>query len=472
MRDAVTRLELVAPDSVSAISWRAALLALDGDVGGAQRLCTRLRPVVGDEGVEVFQAGVRIAGMITEENLWNNDLGTRVKFLSEIATLAPRLGKVMEAPDALNGFSELATYRLPSYRVFTGHADLLRGGSPDPKKLLDVFAETVKVCPSGLYFYLHGVFLVLSDQHVEACAAMRKALTAPSIVPVARKARYELTIMLANRAADASVLARWALENEARDHLRMLARDGVYPAPAYRSLCTVARSLHDDALALSLSEAWRRRYPDDVNALRARGIAEGRLGAYERQIGTLNTLLEKTPGDADLVNVRGLAQLNGNAFADAAASWFEALRLDPRQPNAAGNLAVIESRVRRRQAIYRVLLEKLRLRAALILAHQGQHAEAVKAVAAEKPGGDTAPALACLYAVAARAAAADTKVSPEERGKRAEEYAVKAVDLLRGAHEAGYFKDAWRLKYLEGERDFDMLRQREDFKKLMDALNK
>ena len=67
----------------------------------------------------------------------------------------------------------------------------------------------------------------------------------------------------------------------------------------------------------------------------------------------------------------------------------------------------------------------------MILAHQGQHADAVKAVAAEKAEGDTAAALACLYALASSAAAADGKLSPEERGKRAEEYATKSVDLLR-----------------------------------------
>jgi hypothetical protein len=43
---------------------------------------------------------------------------------------------------------------------------------------------------------------------------------------------------------------------------------------------------------------------------------------------------------------------------------------------------------------------------------------------------------------------------------------------LRDAQKACYFKDPLRVKYLERERDCDMLREREDFKKLMDGLNK
>jgi hypothetical protein len=470
MRDAVTRLEFVAPDSVSAISWRAALLALDGDVDGALRLCERLRPLVGDEGVALFRDSVLITSQM-ETILWGNDQRAREAFLAKLNTMTPRLGKVMESPDPMSGLGELAVYRLPCHRAFAKGNDVLqaafRASNVDPEKAVAVFADAVDTCPSGLYYLLHGLFLSRAGRDSEASAALRKALKAPSSVPIARKARYELLVLLVNRSTEASLMARLALENEARAHLRALARDGVYPAHAYDNLCTSARYLHDDALALSLSEAWRQRYPEDRDALRARQIAESRLSAYGRQIGTLNALLEKAPGDANLVNLRGLAEYNRNAFANATESWFEALRLDPKQPNTSGNLTTMESALRRRHALYAVLLEKLRMREALILAHQGQHAEAVKAVAAEKPEGDTAAALACLYAIAARAAAADMKLAPEERSKQAEKCAVQSIDLLRRGQEAGYFKDAQRVKYLDGEHDFDALRARDDFKGVM-----
>jgi hypothetical protein len=455
---------------VSAITWRATLLALDGDLDGALRLCERLRPLLGDERAAPYRDAVLITTQL-ETTLWGNDQQARELFSSKIDSMAPRIGKVMESPDPMTGLGELALYRLPCHRaVAKGNdvvQDVFRGSKLDPEKTIAVFAETVESCPSGLYHLLHGLFLARAGRLPEACAALRKAIKAPSVVPVARKARFELLAMLADRSEGASLMARLALQNEARGHLRALARDGVYPAPVYDALWTFARDLHDDALALSLSEAWRQRYPEDVKALRARRLAESRLSAYGREIGTLNTLLEKTPGDANLVNERGVAEYNRSLFGSATAAWFETLRLDPKQPNAAGNLTALESVLRRRHAVYDVLLEKLRMRAALILAHQGQHAEAVKAVATEKPEGHTAAALACLYAVAVRAAAADMKLTPEERSKRAEEYAVKSIDLLRHAQEAGYFKDPQRVKYLDGERDFDRLRTRDDFKGVM-----
>jgi tetratricopeptide (TPR) repeat protein/tRNA A-37 threonylcarbamoyl transferase component Bud32 len=476
LRETVTRLEIAAPDAVCAITWRAALLALDGDVDGAVRLCTRLRPLIGDEGVTLVRDSVLIIATLTEANLWESDPRARQELMAKIDTLGPRVGKVMEAPEVMNGLGELATFRLPCYRVFAKHTeifrDLIKGGNPDPKKAVEVFAATVESCPSGLYFYVYGMFLSKSGRHTEACTAMRQALTAPSVLPVARKARYELAIMLANRAVDASVLARWALQNEAQDHLRALARDGVYPAIIYDNLSTAALYVHDDALALSLCEAWRQRYPDDANALDCRARAEAALRADRRQIETLNTLLEKTPGDVDLLKRRTIAEYRQGFFQNATASCFEALRLDPKEPTALDNLASIERELLRRLPIYAVLREKLRMRAALILAHTGKHAEAVKAVAAERAEGDTAPALACVYAVASSAASKDEQLTADERGKRAEEYAVKAVDLLRRGQQAGYFKDANRTKYLDSEHDFDGLRMRDDFKKLVEAMQK
>jgi hypothetical protein len=182
--------------------------------------------------------------------------------------------------------------------------------------------------------------------------------------------------------------------------------------------------------------------------------------------------LARKPNDATLVNQRAVVEYRQGFFGNAAASCFEVLRLDPKQPNAEGNLTTIETEVQRRMAVYNVLLEKLRMRSALILAHQGRHGEAVKAVANDKPEGHVAPALACLHAVASSAASKDQKLTPEERGKQAEEYASRAVELLRGAQKAGYFKDNTRVKYLDMEHDLDALRMRADFKTLMDEIKK
>jgi hypothetical protein len=127
--------------------------------------------------------------------------------------------------------------------------------------------------------------------------------------------------------------------------------------------------------------------------LNDRFLSETAFDSLARGIATAKEMSTQTPNDANLVNQRAVVEYRHGYFADAAASCFEALDLDSKHPNAAGNLATIETELRRRQAIYNVVLQKLRLRAALILAHQGQHAEAVKAVAAEKAEGDTLPAL-------------------------------------------------------------------------------
>ena len=215
-----------------------------------------------------------------------------------------------------------------------------------------------------------------------------------------------------------------------------------------------------------------RTSKDDRAALNDRFLSETAFDSLAKAIATSNEMLVKTPNDATLVNQRAVVEYRHGYFADAAASCFQTLRLDPKHPNAAGNLATIETELRRRQAIYNFVLQKLRLRNALILAHQGRHAEAVKAIADEKPEGDTLPALACLYAVASSAAGKDEKLTPEERGKRAEEYAVKAINLLRDGQKAGYFKDPFRVTAVDRDRDFDGLREREDYKKLIEAIKK
>jgi tetratricopeptide (TPR) repeat protein len=410
MREAITRLETVSPASGSCIGLRALLLTLDGDLEAARRHCERLRPVAGDEGVLLTQSLVRVVAWLTEDNYWETDPVVRVRMMADFYALISGLAKLMETPDAIGSLGEFEITCLPASRSLRDNP-LVKGASVavimklvnDSTRMADIAGTWAKNCPNGTFYHIQGAMLWQAQKPVEACTAMRRAMETPALGSVARKARFDLMQMLIQRARTAPFPARGPLQDEACEHLRDLARSGVYPAWAYQTLCSFARELREDALALSLSEAWQQRFPNDVAALRARELAESNLRACTRQMATLKTLLEKDPSDADLVNRRTLAQYRQGAFADATASCFEALRLNPKVPNAAGNLTIIEAELRRRQAIYGVVLEKLRLRAALVLAHQGQHVEAVKAVAEEKPEGDTLPALACLYAVASTA---------------------------------------------------------------------
>jgi hypothetical protein len=52
----------------------------------------------------------------------------------------------------------------------------------------------------------------------------------------------------------------------------------------------------------------------------------------------------------------------------------------------------------------------------------------------------------------------------------AEEYGQRAMKHLRTAAEAGYFEEAARAERLRNDRDFDILRPREDFGKLLREL--
>jgi tetratricopeptide (TPR) repeat protein len=478
-RDTVTRLEMAQPDSAAAIGYRVMVLGLDGHLDDALRLCERLRPLVGDDVTELSRLQARLlARLFREQLLWEANDAEQARLWAEIQKLAPRLGKATGSPDPIAAFGDFAIFRLPCYRPLADNP-LLHSAIPEtvqalaanPGRAAELATALANTCPNGIYYANQAGFLWRAGRREEACTAMRLALVTPSSLPVDRKARFDLTVMLMERARTAVFHRRWALREEARVHLRELARSGVYPSWAYSRLCSIAAELDEHALALALSEAWQQRYPDDVGAIQARSTAEYHLRAYARQAATLTIRLEKTPGDAELVNQRAVAEYNQGLFANAAASSFEVLKLDPNQPNAPATLTNIETLVRRRQAIYAVLLEKLRLRSALLLAHQGKHAEAVAAVAAEKPAGDTLVALACLYAVASSAAASDASLSPEERTRKSEEYALRSIDLLRDGHAAGYFKDRLRANYLNIERDLNVLRQRQDFKAIVEAIN-
>ena len=74
----------------------------------------------------------------------------------------------------------------------------------------------------------------------------------------------------------------------------------------------------------------------------------------------------------------------------------------------------------------------------------------------------------CVHALASTHARQDTKLVPAEREQRAEEYARRAVELVRRAVAKG-FND---LAHIKKDRDLDSLRSREDFQKLVGDVEK
>jgi hypothetical protein len=114
-----------------------------------------------------------------------------------------------------------------------------------------------------------------------------------------------------------------------------------------------------------------------------------------------------------------------------------------------------------------------RLYRALSLARIGDHKRA--ATAAEMLA--AAPAVnlynvACIYALAMPAARQDNKLPADERERVAEQYAAQALASLAKANTAGHFKDPANLEQLRKDTDLDSLRSRDDFKKLLNEVDK
>jgi tetratricopeptide (TPR) repeat protein/tRNA A-37 threonylcarbamoyl transferase component Bud32 len=482
MREAVSWLQLIAPNSVSAGMWQGYIFVLDDNLEAAYAECQRMRPRLGDDGVVVMRLLMRLMHTMSHtEMAWQPD-EKRFAIVGELLSAAPQVARMMQDSKDSEGrerWGDFAMYRLPCLQPIADNP-LFKGSGTvaqimaliEPKAMIEVTTRYVQTCPNGMWMHMQSTWLRSEGRLAEAENALSRALRAPSPFPIYRVALADLTAMQFERLSREPPASQPKLKETIRTNLHELAGRGTYPPLVSEHLATIARGVDEPALALFFSEAYVRRAPNDATALESRFLSESALGALGHAVNTNRELLARKPDDANLVNQRVVLEYRQGFFGNAAASSFEVLRLDPKQPNAMGNLATIESELQRRMAVYNVVLEKLRMRPAVILAHQGRHAEAAKAVANEKPDGHVAPALACLHALASAAASKDEKLTPEERGKQAEEHAARAVELLRGAHKAAYFKDANRVKYLDAEHDLDGLRMRDDFKALMDEIKK
>ena len=80
--------------------------------------------------------------------------------------------------------------------------------------------------------------------------------------------------------------------------------------------------------------------------------------------------------------------------------------------------------------------------------------------------------LAQVHALAATAARRDPKLSPQEAEKVVDQYGARAVDLMRQAFKAKFYKNPWSGKILETELTYETLRTREDFLRLVEDVKK
>src|SRR5262249_4102901 len=120
--------------------------------------------------------------------------------------------------------------------------------------------------------------------------------------------------------------------------------------------------------------------------------------------------------------------------------------------------------------------DAIRISRAEVLARAGEHARAaaeVKDLARGKSlsGGDFYN-LTCVYSLAMAAVSADSKPSPAERSELINTYAAGALELLTKASTAGHFKDRGNIDRMRKEKALDLLRSRDEFKKLFADLEK
>jgi tetratricopeptide (TPR) repeat protein len=189
------------------------------------------------------------------------------------------------------------------------------------------------------------------------------------------------------------------------------------------------------------------------------GKSEAALGAFAEAARTLNGLLQREARHARAKQFlqeahlkRALLLTKRNRHREALADWNGAIGV------ATGKRA-----------------EDLRFARAVALVHTGGHAlataEAHALTSEPSVPGPACYNAACVYSLASAAVPRDAQLLAAERGALAEHYAVRALELLTRARDAGFFKTPAALANLKRDTDLDPLRSRAEFRKLLAALD-
>jgi tetratricopeptide (TPR) repeat protein len=187
------------------------------------------------------------------------------------------------------------------------------------------------------------------------------------------------------------------------------------------------------------------------------GKADEAVTHLDKALPLLEVVLDKEKNPQLLTNARNFTRFNqtqrGHAlrklkrYKEAVTAYEKALELTPEKGRT-----------------------PLRLDHALVLAQSGDHAKAVaeaEAIVAKDANPSELYDAACVLSLASAAVAADDKLAVEARGKLAEEYATRAVALLRQAQKAGRFKAAADLDFMKKDTDLDPIRSRDDYSNLV-----
>jgi tetratricopeptide (TPR) repeat protein len=274
--------------------------------------------------------------------------------------------------------------------------------------------------------------------------------------PEAEKA-YRQAIARLNKLADeypAVPIYRDKLA-EGYDHLgTLLAGRGkdADAETAYRQAIALREKLVADFPAvLQYRQDLAYTYLNYANLFRDRSQPQAAQEWYAKAMPLLQSILAQDPSitpaqlylrDAHSGRAGALDQLGH--YAESARDWQRAAELDDGPTRSI-----------------------LRLQQSAALAHAGKYQDAVKAVeevlASSDPKGKTPPSGAQLYE-AGRAFALSAAAVKDDAMLR-DQYAARAIVLLRQAKTAGFFKDPKQVENFKKDTDLDTLRQRDEYQK-------
>jgi serine/threonine-protein kinase len=242
------------------------------------------------------------------------------------------------------------------------------------------------------------------------------------------------------------------------------------------------------------------------NTLRQAGDAEGALAAYRAALRLKTELADKNPNEisyqVDLAGTRGnLAVWNNQAgkrpealalLGQAIEGLHAVRRRSPDYHNARqflcnslNNRAVVlckqgkwaEAAADWEEAVGLVqgpVRSQYRMYRTEALARAGDHSRAAAEAVDLARTNSLAPAslydLACDCSLCAKAAAADPRVTAEERRRLVEQYGGRAVEFLHKARAGGFFKDAAAVRHMKEDPDLEAVRGREDYRRLLAEL--
>jgi serine/threonine protein kinase len=258
------------------------------------------------------------------------------------------------------------------------------------------------------------------------------------------------------------------------DHQKSLARIHNNLGLLYARERQHAKAEADYQKSLALNEAILRDHPTVVSFILDVGGSYDNMATHVRRsrspeeslewsaraIRTVEPVLQQDPRDVrarmclfDTFMGRGQALLQLGRREEAVKDWRRMIELSAGQPHI-----------------------NMRLYRPSPLAHLGEHIQATAEIETLLAEGHAQPLnlyiFSYVYARCSATAATDARLPPAEREKLADKYGSRAVELLREAQAAGYFRSPGRLARMKENEDFDPIRSRPDFQRLLVELEK